>query len=87
LADSSGSLRQTAPLCDEELNIVMQFMGTTCSICCREHRRITHIPAETGFWTYVEWGSFTHLSEYFAPLNPEALFNLLYSLKAGSGVK
>jgi hypothetical protein len=49
-------------------------MGTTWSICCRDHTKIAHISAGTGFWTYVDWDVFAHLSEYYTPLKPVTLF-------------
>jgi hypothetical protein len=48
------------------------------SICCRDHTNITNISAGTGFWTYVDWELFTHLSEYYAPLNLVPSFYTLY---------
>jgi hypothetical protein len=54
---------ECASLCDEELKGVLKCMGTTQSICCRDHTYIAHISADIGFWTYVDWDIFAHLSE------------------------
>jgi hypothetical protein len=49
-------------------------MGTTRSICCGYHTNIADISAGTGFWKYVDWELLAHLSEYYNPLKPVALF-------------
>jgi hypothetical protein len=46
---------ECAPLSDEELKVVLKCMGTTWSICCRDHANVSYISAGIGFWTYVEW--------------------------------
>jgi hypothetical protein len=35
---------------------------------------ITHVSAGTGFWTYVDWDIFAHLSDYYTPLKPVTIF-------------
>jgi hypothetical protein len=55
----SGDFQQfsteCAPLCDEELNVVLKCMGVTWNIRCRDHTNIAHISVRVGFWTYVGW--------------------------------
>jgi hypothetical protein len=48
---------------------------------------ITHISADTDFWTYADWDCFVYLSEYYTPLNPVTLFNALYIRMHVVGVK
>jgi hypothetical protein len=33
----------------------MKCLGTTQSICCRDHTNIAHVSTGTGFGTYVDW--------------------------------
>jgi hypothetical protein len=39
------------PINDLELEVVLKCMGTTYSICYRDHTNIAHITAGMGFWT------------------------------------
>jgi hypothetical protein len=71
----SGDLSETRifdkecpPLWDRKLTVVLRYMRTTESICCRNHMNITHITAGSGFWMYVDWNCFAHLSECYIPL-------------------
>jgi hypothetical protein len=64
LSGDSSKTRNFQFLCDEELKVVFKGMGTTYSICCQDRMNIAHISVGTGFWTYVDWGFFVHLSEY-----------------------
>jgi hypothetical protein len=47
-------------------------------ICCRDHTNFTHTSAGIGFWTYVDWDRFAHLSEYYTLLKPVTLLLTLY---------
>jgi hypothetical protein len=40
---------------DDEMKVVLKYMRTMQSICCRDHMNIAHISAGIGFWTYVDW--------------------------------
>jgi hypothetical protein len=74
----TGNVRQSAHLRDEELQVVLNCMGTTQSICCRDHTNMA-VSAGTGFCTYVDWDLFAHLGEYYTPLKPVTpFFNTLY---------
>jgi hypothetical protein len=75
-----GIFDECAPLCDEELNVVLQCIGITQSICCSDHINVTHISAGIDFWSYMLTGIFfAHLSEYYNPLKPVTfLFEVLY---------
>ena len=55
-------------LCDKELEVMVMFMGTTYSMCCRCHIKITHISAGISFWSYVEWNFLAYWSEFCIPL-------------------
>jgi hypothetical protein len=59
---------ECAPLYDEELMVLLKHMGTTQSICCRDHTNITHTSVGTGLWIYVDLDIFAHLSKYYTPL-------------------
>jgi hypothetical protein len=50
-----------------ELIVVLKCMGTTQSISCTGHMKITHISAGTAFWIYIFWEFFAHLREYYTP--------------------
>jgi hypothetical protein len=63
-----------APLCDEELKVVLKCTETTQSMRCRDHTNIAHITAGIGSWTYVYWEFLARLSEYYTLLKPVILF-------------
>jgi hypothetical protein len=46
---------ECAPLCDKELKVLLNCMGTTQSISCRDHMNVAHISADIVLWTYVDW--------------------------------
>jgi hypothetical protein len=58
---------------------VSKYTGTTHSTCRRDHTNIAHISASTGFWTYVDWEFFAHLSEYYTFLKLWAFFYTLHT--------
>jgi hypothetical protein len=65
---------ESVHLGDEEMKVALKCMETTQNICCRGHTHIAHITAGIGFWTYVDWYFFAHLSEYYTSLKPITIF-------------
>jgi hypothetical protein len=61
------------PLCNEELKVVLKCVGTTQSICCRDHTNIGHISAGIGFWIF----GLAHLMRLY-PIKACNPFNTLY---------
>jgi hypothetical protein len=70
------SSTECAPLCDKGLKVVLKCVGTTYSICYRDHTNIAFISAGVVFWTYVyvEWDFLAYLSEHCAHLKPLTIF-------------
>jgi hypothetical protein len=44
-------LKEYALQCNEQLEVMVTYMGTTYNMCCRLHMKITHISA--GSWFMV----------------------------------
>jgi hypothetical protein len=65
---------ESTHLCDKRLKDMLKCMGTTESICYRNHTNIALISAGTGVCSYVDWDFFVQLSEYYTPLKPAPLF-------------
>jgi hypothetical protein len=74
----SGDFQQfsteCAPLCDEELKVVLNCMGATWNICCRDHTNIAHILAGIYFWTHVD-REFCLFEWVLTAVKPVTLFN------------
>jgi hypothetical protein len=58
-------LTECAPLCEEELKVVLKCMGTMNIICCTNHKSVVDITAGTDIWSHADWKCFVHLSKYF----------------------
>jgi hypothetical protein len=54
--------------------LLMHTAILQCYPSIQSNAELAHVSAGTGFWTYVDWDFFAHLSEYYTPLKPVTLF-------------
>jgi hypothetical protein len=67
--------KQHTLLWHREMKVLLTFMGTTQSTCCRDYTSITRISTDTVVWAYVEAEFFAHFSEYNKLLKFVTLFH------------
>jgi hypothetical protein len=69
---------ECAPLCSEKVKDALNCMGTTDSICYRNHTNIACISGSAGLWTYIDWDFFGQLSKHSTPLKTVTLHNAFH---------